>query len=381
MKKILLLFIALFTVQITQAQDSLKFNNGKLLEFYETQRYAEAARYLQSMYKDNTENTKELSQLAYANLMAGKLPEAETSYLKLYAKDSINLTVLFSLADINIKRGNNSKAKKYYLEALKLDSTNYIIYKQLSKLSKADLDINRIEYLRKANDLNPADAEVAFDLAELYFKMNFMDRAAAVITPALKADSANLQLLKMKMPINTAEKKYREAIEIGQNLLSYGDSSTFVLNNLGKAYYLTLDYKNALKYFLMIKENTNDSEDLYFNIARSYRGVKDFNNAVVYLEKAIKEGISPLVASYYGLLGDSFERVSKNDDANKAYKKGLDFENDGSLLYNIALVYETKLNDKKNAISYYEQYLKTVDKAKQPKLVKFINTKIDDLKR
>jgi tetratricopeptide (TPR) repeat protein len=381
MKKILFLFIIFLSVKTSQAQDSLKFDKGKLLEYYQARQYAEASNYLKGIYKEDTENPKELSELGYAYLMAGKLPEAEKNYLKLYAKDSVSIPVLYSLADINIRRGNNAQAKKYYLRALRADSTNYITYKQLSKLSKADLDINRIEYLRKANDLNPEDAEVAFDLAELYFKMNYMDRAAAVIAPALKADSANLQLLKMKMPINTAENKYKESIETGQKLLNLGDSSTFVLNNLGKAYYLTLDYKNALKYFLLIKENMNDQEALYYNIARSYRGVRDYKNAVVYLQKAIKEGVSPLVASYYGLLGDSFENLSKNEDANKAYKKGLDFENDGSLLYNIALVYETKLNDKKNAISYYEQYLKTIDKAKQPKLIKFINTKIEDLKR
>lgn len=381
MKKIFLFLMLISVAEVALSQDSLKFDKGKLLEYYQSQQYLEASKYLKGTYKEDTENPQELSELGYAYLMAGKLPEAEKSYTKLFAKDSASLPVLYSLADINVRRGNYSKAKNYYLRALRTDSTNYFIYKQLSKLSKTDLDINRVEYLRKANNLNNEDAEVAFDLAELYFKMNFMDKAAAVIAPALKADSANLQLLKMKMPINTAENKYKESIATGQKLLGLGDSSTFVMNNLGKAYYLSLDYRNALKYFLLIKENTTDNEALYYNIARSYRGVKDYSNTVLYLQKAIKEGVSPLAASYYGLLGDSFENLGKNEDANQAYKKGLDFENDGSLLYNIAQVYENKLNDKKNAISYYEQYIKTIDKVKQPKLIRFINTKIEDLKR
>ena len=73
--------------------------------------------------------------------------------------------------------------------------------------------------------------------------------------------------------------------------------------------------------------------------------------------------------------------LSKNEDANAAYKRGLLFENNGSLLYNIALVYEKKFNDKKNAISYYEQYLKTVNEKEQPKLVNFIKNKIAELKK
>jgi tetratricopeptide (TPR) repeat protein len=368
-------------VEAVRSQDSLKLNNEKLLEFYQAQRYAEAAQYLQSTYKADTENPKELSQMAYANLMAGSLPNAEKFYLKLYAKDSASLPVLYSLADISTRRGNLSGAKKYYLEALKTDSTNYVTYKRLSDLSKADLDINRLSYLLKANVLNPTDAGTAFDLAELHLKMNYADKASAVLKPAMEADTANLQLMKMKIPIDIVEKKYSEAIGTARKLLSYGDSSTFTWNNLGKAYYLTLDYQNSLKSFLKIKESTNDDEALYYNIARSYRGVKDYSNAVVYLQKAIKAGVSPMAASYYGLLGDSFENANKNQEANNAYKKGLDFENDGSLLYNIALLYETKLNDKKNAISYYDQYLKTINAAKQPKLVNFIKGKIDDLKR
>ncbi|MES2455260.1 MAG: tetratricopeptide repeat protein [Bacteroidota bacterium] len=381
MKKILLFLIFLITIQTVNAQDSLKVDNDKLVEFYQTQRYAEAADYLKSIYQADTQNPKELAQLAYVNLMAGKLPEAENNYLKLYTLQPTNLAALLSLAGISNRRADVKKAKGYYLEALKIDSTNFNIYKQLAGLSRNELDPERIKYLQKANGLNPVEADVAFDLAELFYKMNFFDKAGAVLAPALAADTANLQLLKMKMPISISTKQYKDAILTGQKLLSYGDSSTFVLNNLGKSYYLTLDYQNALKAFLGIKLQGGDGESLYYNIARSYRGVKDYNNAVTYMQKAIKEGVSPLVASYYGLLGDSFENLNKNEDANKAYKKGLDFENDGSLLYNIALVYENRLNDKKNAINYYEQYLKTIDKAKQAKLINFIKGKIEELKR
>ncbi len=376
----MLLIITFYTPTFGQSTNTV--DNEKLLEYYQTQRYAEAAQYLEDAYQpDTTRSVKELSQLAYAYKMAGKLPNAEKNYLKLLEADSVNVPTFFNLAEISIRRGNSEAAKKYYMEILKIDSTNFNVYKQLARLSKDDLDLHRVKYLKKANELNATDADVAFDLAELYFKMNSFDLASSILAPALAADSANLQLLKMKMPISISTKKYKDAIETGQQLLSYGDSSTFVLNNLGKSYYITLDYQNALKSFLMAEKKSGEDESLYYNIARSYRGVKDYNNATVYLQKTIKEAVSTSTASYYGLLGDSFENLNKNEDANKAYKKGLDFENDGSLLYNIALLYEAKLNDKKNAVNYYEQYLKTINKEKQAKLVKFINTKIADLKR
>ncbi|MES2827798.1 MAG: hypothetical protein V4687_06580 [Bacteroidota bacterium] len=381
MKKAIVALLVISGIGVSTLNAQTVLDNDKLLELYQTQKYAEAATYLQSVYKDDTQDQKEISQLAYANLMAGRLPDAEKNYLKLYGLQPTNLPTLFSLADISLRRGNDEKAKGYYLEVLKVDSTNFNVYKQLASLNKGELNTAKINYLKKANALNPTDAGVAFDLCEIYFKMNFFSGASKVLEPALQADTTNLQLLKMKMPISMANKKYDESISTGKKLLNYGDSSTFVLNNLAKSYFLQLDYQNALKYFLIINDKSFDNEGLFYNIGLSYRGIKDYKSAAPYFEKAIKEGISNKIASYYGLLGDSFEEINKNEEANTAYKRGLLFENNGSLLYNIALVYETKLNDKKNAIVHYEQYLKTINEKEQPKLIIFIKNKIAELKK
>ena len=142
-----------------------------------------------------------------------------------------------------------------------------------------------------------------------------------------------------------------------------------------------LNYQKALDYFLKVNIKSEEVEGLLYNISLSYRGIKDYKSAAKYLEQTIKAAISPKTSSYYGLLGDSYENLDKNDQAITTYKRGLLFDNNGSLYYNIALVYETKLNDKKNAISYYQQYLKTVNPAEQPKLIVFIKNKIEELKR
>ncbi|MDR6784755.1 tetratricopeptide (TPR) repeat protein [Pedobacter africanus] len=380
MKHFLLLTAFLFSFHFSKAQTTGP-DNEKLINYYQSQQYGEAAAYLKGLYKEDTEDTKELSQLAYVNLMAGRLTEAENHYLKLYSKLPNSVPVLFNLANISIRRGNDEKAKGYYKEILKADSTSFNAYKQLAALSSEGNPEEKMAYLISANKLNQTESDVAFDLCEIYFKMKRFTDAKKVLDPALKADSLNLRLLKMKMPIAMSTLNYKASIQTGQQLLSYGDSSSFVLNNLAKSYYLMLDYPNALKYFLIAEEKSDGNETLFYNIGLSYRGIKDYKNAIPYLQKAIKEGISPAIATYYGLLGDSFEMTSKNDAANAAYKKGLQFENNGTLLYNIALLYETRLNDKKNAINYYEQYLKTIDPVKLPRQVIFIKNKIAELKK
>ncbi|WP_316821489.1 tetratricopeptide repeat protein [Pedobacter gandavensis] len=381
MKKLLLSLLILISTSYVNGQTNA-VDKEKLLDYFQTQRYLDAAQYLQGIYTEDTKDSKEISQLAYAYLMAGKLAEAEKNYLKLYAEKPEDIAGLFNLSNINLRRGNNAKAKEYLTKVVELDSNNFNAYKQIGRIEKEQGDlVPMFKNFKKANKLNPTDADVAYELSELYFKMNQFISALNVLEPALSADSSNLQLLKMKMPASIATKKYQESIQTGEKLMAYGDSSTFVLTNMAKSYFLLLNYQKALDYFLKASIDKNADEGLLYNIALSYRGIKDYKNAADYLERTLKVAISKKTSSYYGLLGDSYESIDKNDLANAAYKRGLLFENNGSLYYNIALVYETKLNDKKNAINYYQQYLKTVDPKEQAKLVVFIKSKIEELKR
>ena len=121
---------------------------------------------------------KALAQLGYVNLMAGNLNEAENNYLKLYASQPKSLPVLFSLATIQLKRGNDEKAKSYYDEIIAIDSTNFNAYKQLASLvDEADYSGQKFNYLKKANLLNPTEAEVVFELCQIYLKMDRQNEA------------------------------------------------------------------------------------------------------------------------------------------------------------------------------------------------------------
>lgn len=314
MKKLLLIFFAGMLYLPGRAQTTDSLDPEKLLQYYETQQYTAAVQYLQSLNKDSS-NLKNIKQLAYANLMAGKL----------------------------------SDAKEAYLQVLKIDSNDFNAYKQLAKLDSDPLSSSKKAYLLKANQLDAADAEVAAQLSEIYFKSSLFSKADEILKPALNADSVNLMLLNVKMPLDMILKRYPEAIKTGKTLMQYSKTPT---------------------------------EQLLFQMAICYREVKDYKMAITYFQTAIKEGISPKIASYYGLLGESYESMKQNKEAIDHYKRGLLFENNGSLYYNIALLYEDKLNDKKNAISYYTQYLNSIkDPEKQKRHIAFIKNKIEEFKR
>lgn len=348
MKKLFLLILTCTFCHLSQAQTTEHLNYEKLLQYYQAQQYTEALQYLQQINTDSTD-LNILKQLAYANYMTGNNIEAEKGYQKLNTESPKDPATLTKLADINFRLNQNEKATQLYLDVIQADSANFNAYKQLAKLDSNLQSSSRKNYLQKANALNPTDAEVAVQLADTYFKEVQFTKAAATLKPALEADTNNTTLLNTKIPISMALKKYNEAIKTGKKIL---------------------------------KNNQTPSELLLYQMAISYREIKDYKTAISYLEKAIKEGISPKIASYYGLMGESYESLKENKEAIEIYKKGLLFENNGSLYYNIALIYEDKLNDKKNAIHYYTQYLNSIkDTQKRRRHIAFIKNKIEELKR
>lgn len=360
MKQIIyFLLLSMFCCNGAYCQKGPSIDREKLLEWYQTQRYTEAAAYLESVYAPTTGDPKEIAQMAYANMMAGNLPSAERYYLKLLKQQPGSLPVLFNLAGISRRRGDDIHARSYYLEITKTDSLNFNVYKQLAALVNNPLDPEKLFYLKKANLINPENPDVAFDLANGLNLTKKNDSAYVILQPALQADTANLMLLKAKLPVCIALKKMDEAIFTGEKLMSYGDSSGYVLNNMGKAWFASKNYDKSLQLFKAIERMEQQNESTLYYTALCYRELKDYKQSVTYMKKAIKEGISPFTSGYYKVLGEVYEKDMSNRAADLSYHKSLDFENNGEVYYNLALLNEFKLHNIKAARKYYNQFLQS----------------------
>ncbi|WP_377115774.1 tetratricopeptide repeat protein [Mucilaginibacter litoreus] len=352
--------ILLFTICVTSttfAQRALKLNNAILLEYYQNQKFAEAADYLKKTYQEPVIDVKALSQLAYTSNMAGRLTDAEAYYQRIYSIDSTNTGVLFSLGSINLRRGNNIKAENYYRQIIARDSTNFMVYKQLAKLSDGRNDIpNRIAYLQKANQLNPTEPDVASDLSNLYVAIKLTQQAEKVLSKAIEADQENIVLLNSLIKLQYAQKKWPETIATGLKLVQNGDNSGEVLSKVGIAYYNIKNYECALAALLGIDKIAQNETSYYFT-ALAYKALKDQHMAILFLEQALKDGITPNAGAYYGEIADSNEKLKRYISAVKSYQKGLQFEESPMMYYALANVYDTYLKDKKNAVKYYKKYL------------------------
>ncbi|GEN73959.1 hypothetical protein CLA01_40310 [Chryseobacterium lathyri] len=349
----------------------------KLLEYYESQRYAEAAQYLQSVYPEDTKDVKALTQMAYCNMMSGKLPEAEKNYLKVNAVEPGSLPVLFSLASINSKRGNAANAKAYLLKIIQLDSLNFSAYKQLAGLG--DTPESKLQYLKKANALNRTEPDIAYDLAVAYREIKQYQQAYDVLETAIGADKDNFTLQQAQLPIVNLLGKYKEVVETGENLLKK-NTDVNVINEMGQAYFYLKDYQRCIALFKTLEDLGVQNEGTLYFMALSYRELKEYDQAAIYAEKTIDEGISDHTALYYTALGGIYESKNRFSDALEAYKRGLMFKNSNNIYYRLGLLYDLNLKQAKNAVTYYNLYLKNKpDSEKEKEQISYAKARITSL--
>ncbi|RLJ79786.1 tetratricopeptide repeat protein [Pedobacter alluvionis] len=362
------------------AQNVTVIDKEKLFDFYQTQRYGDAAQYLKGIYGEEVKDFKTLSQIGYCFLMAGNNVEAEKFYSKAYSLQPQSLPILFSLGSINNKRGNTEKAKKYYGEIVQIDSNNFSVYKLLANLYPLPTDSMKLVYLLKANRINPLEGDVAADLAEVHSTYQQYEKAYDVLNVAIKGDSDNLVLQRAKLPIANQLKKYGEAIVSGEKLLKDA-ADAGVIKDVAKAYYYTKKYQKAIDLFKLLEALAMENESTLYYTSLSYRALKNYPQAAIYTKKTIDEAISPNTSSYYSLLGLVYEENNQLTFANAAYKKGLQFKATPTLYYRLAVFYDSRLKQGKNALKYYNLYLKSKPSLTDDKEeIKFSKDRIAQLK-
>lgn len=362
-------------------QPQEKSINEQLIEFYQNQRFADAVALLKSNYPEPIADIKVLGSMAYASQMSGKLADAEKYYSRIYELDSSNYHVLFNLGNVNLLRGNELKAKGYFTTLLKKDSSNFAVYKDMAAISTNENNNQlTVYYLEKANNLQPTNADVASELSALYIEDKRYDEAEKVLNIAIQADQENIYLIEGMVKLEYAEHKFKDIITNGEQLLTLGDHSAFVLNKLGEAYYYSLNYQCSIESFSAIPANYQ-TEGTFYYIAECYKQLNNQVKAIEYFNKSIEAGLSPNIDSYYSEIADSYTDLKKDKKALGAYQKSLQFNEKPMTYYLMAGLYDSNLKNGKLALVYYKKYIVSKPPEKQQKYIVYAKSRIQALSR
>ncbi|MFC3197401.1 tetratricopeptide repeat protein [Parapedobacter deserti] len=358
-------------------------DDARLVEFYQTQQYREAAEYLNMFYPETTADPTVLSRLAYCYRMAGDYNLAEQYYLRLHAQDSLHIPTLLNLGAISVQRGLYVQATSYYERVIAIDTAHLAAYKALSGLMirKADFE-TAYRYFASANKLQPSNSDIAYDFAKLCMDFDQYVKADSVLQAALQTDPRHGMLLLGKIQVAEKLEVYPEMVSYGRRLLEQGDESPVVLSLLARGYFHTNNFAGAKEtYDRMLALYERMGELDYYYLAMSYKAMKHYKEALSCMDKVLELAVSTNTAFYYGRKADLHDLANQPSSAVASYVRSLQFEVVPLHYYSLGVVYDRKLSDKNNALRYYRLYLKQNPSEKESRYITYVQQRIKELER
>ncbi len=366
---------------IVRAQQSTQPDNNKLLEFYQTQQYQAAAQYLKTFYTDTVADPAVLGRLGYCYRMAGDYAEAERYYLQLYRLDSLRISTLLSLAAVNVQRGRYLPAAKYYRQVIAVDTTHAAAYEALSELMRRQGDLElAYAYLERANYLQPSNSDIAYDFSQLCVNIEQYAKADSILQLALNADPDNGLLLLGKLRVAEKLTNYEEMVAIGERLRALGDESQQVLSLLARGYFHMdefVDCEKTYTHLLTVYKQMGEMD--YYYLAMTYKAMKQYEQGLIYMDKVLEIAISPNTAFYYGRKADLHDLANQPSAAASSYLRSFQFETISLHYYSLAVLYDRKLNDSRNALRYYRLYLKQEPTKAEERYRTYVKKRIEEL--
>ena len=131
-------------------------------------------------------------------------------------------------------------------------------------------------------------------------------------------NSNNLEKLREKVLGSFKEKKFKEVIVDGENLLKERQNDAQLLFILGLASINLQNFVGAESYFekLILFKKTAEN---FYTLGNIQKKLKKFNQAVTSFNEAIK--LNPKFSEAFNNLGSALKSINKYDEAIISYKK------------------------------------------------------------
>lgn len=165
------------------------------------------------------------------------------------------------------------------------------------------------EYYSKLTDLSKIDPERVKEFATAAYVLGKNDKSLEVSLAGLQANPRNAVFNRLAFYNSLVLKKYKDAISYADKLFTASDSAKFIHSDYtyaGHAYLADSLYDKAIEYFQKaIDSNLEPSENpaTMKLISSAYRGKGDWNNAVLWFDKYLKNEPKPSAIDYADLAG------------------------------------------------------------------------------
>lgn len=344
--------------------------------------YGEVIRISESCYPDSIPDKNIAKMYAQALVRSGMQKKAK-NYCEqiLESSDSLFFAHLI-LAQIYEQEENPPKAIKHYMKCHQADTMQVQWIKKLASLFIRSGDIpSAFHYYNMAHTLQPEDITVITSLAEIFLENDQQHEADSLLQFAYGLDSSNVKVLLLSARVLYQNKDYAIAVKRLERANEFVDFSQYFNKLYGYAL-LRIDSLDRSIYFLekaLVGERTN-REYAHYYLAIAYEKKEKPDFAIFHYERAISEGISENISTYFKNLGLVYEKQNNFPEAIKSYKKGLDWNSgkDDILLFYLARACDQYYKDKSIAVRWYSKYIESSDE--DQKLKKYAIERIQYLR-
>jgi tetratricopeptide (TPR) repeat protein len=291
----------------------------------------------------------------------GRIQETIEIYEAITNEFPSNDQYLAELANLYSIRNEYASSLAIYRGLLKRDSLNYYYAKQAGM---NHLDLNQLDsaiyYYEYAFSLNQKDVFLAHRLGNLHFRKQDLPKAIHRVSTGLFYDSSNLDLLKLRGYLYLHFGLNGQAITDLEKARLQDSLSAFTNKYLGMSYHEEKMFDQArITLMEAFRLDSLDAETAFY-LGNACRWSKFEEEAVNYFKKSIelRQPDPDKLKDVYLQLAELLKVLHRFDEVFEAYGMALECDPaDNTIYFKIGQVYDRNLNQKKNAIEYYEKYL------------------------
>ncbi len=159
-------------------------------------------------------------------------------------------------------------------------------------------------------------------------------------------------------------------------VLASGDSSKLYLKRIGIGYCNNLQPEEGIRYLLKAYRKDSSDYETCSYLGQSYYNLKDMKKSIYYYDKVISilTPVSKQLGLTYILYAESQKGGGMYKEAVKSYLKSLDLKPDPNIYMIVGNICDEKLNDRGNAIYYYQKFLDNLNDSRMTFTREYLDT-------
>lgn len=256
--------------------------------------------------------------------------------------------------------GEYQMAINYLTEKIQTDSLNieYLsllgdYYNQIDSLSPS------INALEKLSTLNPNDLKNLNKLANLYIRNKDYIKAIHICDKVLVNDTINKKFIRIKGIAAYNNANFDIAANCFKKLLDQGDSGKFVLKHLGVSEFRNSLFKASREYLLRAYQADSNDFEVNFFLGKAYLNSPTPETGLYYLDRvdSLLQPDPKIISALYYEKQSIFSAIGNYKEALKSYEICYKYDAKPEYIFYMASLYQHRLNNKKKALEYYQQFL------------------------